>query len=301
MGDRRSSAALPAGGHHSTVGGWLAAHPDLARRDLEVLLCRRAGLTRAQVLARPERELAADLIHSLDHWAERRRRGEPVAYILGEKDFWGMTLLVNPAVLVPRPETELLVESALDVITRDHRHGRLELLELGTGSGAVAIALARELAARCPPACLTATDLSAPALAVAAGNARRHQAAVRWLRSDWFAEVTGRYHLIVSNPPYVASADPHLSELGHEPAHALAAGPDGLDAIRVIVAGATAHLEPGGWLLLEHGFDQGPAVRELMEARGLVTVTTLPDLAGLDRVTRGRLPAAAASLPEGRE
>lgn len=267
----------------TTAGAWLAAHPDLDRLDRELLLGRAAGLSRAQLLARPERPLDNVVLVRLGEWAARRRSGEPLAYIFGEREFWGLTLEVGPDVLVPRPETELLVELALTLVPPSPR-----LLDLGTGSGALAIALARAL----PAATVTASDVSPAALDTARRNARRHGTAVTWLCGDWFAPVAGRFDLIVSNPPYVAEADPHLKALRYEPAGALVAGPDGLDAIRRIVAGAGDHLETDGILAIEHGHDQAAAVRRLLDAAGFIDITTHRDLAGLDRVTRGRQAGA---------
>jgi len=278
----------------STIGDWLAEHADLDRRDREVLLCRAAALTRGQILSRPERPLERTVLATLQTWAERRRRGEPVAYILGERDFWALTFAVSPAVLVPRPETELLVEAGIDVLVESRsrpgagNRGAVPVLELGTGSGAVAIALAVEAEARALAIEVSATDINPQALEVARGNGRRHGADIAWLQSDWFQAVSGRYHLIVSNPPYVAEDDPHLEALAHEPRLALAAGADGLDAIRTLAAAAPGYLDPGGVLLLEHGHDQGAAVRALLAVAGFEDVETLPDLAGLDRVTRAR-------------
>lgn len=293
MKSAMASQTIPPGSQRSpgpvtTVEDWFAAHPDLARRDREVLLGRAAGLTRAQIMARPERRLEGRVAGLLDSWAERRRQGEPVAYILGEKPFRGLVLEVSPAVLVPRPETELLVEVAMEEAGSPSDGARV--LELGTGSGAVAIALAHEAAGGGLPLQVTATDVSADALAVAGRNARRHGVEIRLLRSDWYSNVHERYHLIVSNPPYVADGDPHLRGLRHEPPLALNAGPAGLDAIRAIVAAAPDHLEPGGTLALEHGYDQAAAVRALLGSAGFVAAETFTDLAGLDRVTRGRLP-----------
>jgi len=300
-----------------TAGEWLTANADLDRLDREILLCRAAGLTRAQLLARPERPLDAATACRLADWAERRRRGEPVAYILGRKEFWGLELDVSPAVLVPRPDTELLVEVGAELLAPCRRSGRTKfglalaerahgrpaanpvggdsrpggrshLLELGTGSGAIAIALAREVSA----ASITATDISPAALAVARRNAARHAVDIDWVASDWYAAIDGRFDLILSNPPYVPADDPHLAALGHEPRGALVAGADGLDAIRRICAGATGHLHPGGALALEHGWDQGAAVRTLLEQAGFAAVETRRDLGGQDRVTFGRLAGA---------
>lgn len=281
----------------TTVGGWLAGGHGLDRRDAEVLLGRAAGLTRAQLLARPERELTPAVRSRLDHWAMRRRGGEPVAYILGEREFWGLTFTVSDAVLVPRPETELLVELALaeltaaDAATAAARRP-IRLLELGTGSGAIAIALAVECRRRGWRADLVATDVSVAALALAACNGRRHGVEIHWVASDWYSSSSGRYDLIVANPPYVAADDPHLAALAHEPRRALVAGCDGLAALSVIAGGALERLRPGGAVLLEHGRDQGAAVRHLLARAGLEAPHTVPDLAGLDRVSRARAPGS---------
>ena len=274
----------------STVADWLDAHADLDRVDRDALLGAATGLTRAQLLARPERTVPREALGRLADWADRRRRGEPVAYLLGRREFWGLELTVTPDVLIPRPDTELLVEVALALVDGESRPGgrahseRPRLLELGTGSGAVAIALARER----PALDVTATDLSERALAVARGNAARHRAEVTFLHGDWFDAVTGAFELIVSNPPYVREDDAHLRDLASEPRRALVAGADGLDAIRRIAAGAGGHLAAGGWLALEHGWDQGPAARRLLEEHGFGDVATHRDLAGHDRVTVGR-------------
>ena len=271
----------------TTVGAWQAAHPDLDRRDREVLLRAAAGLTRAQLVSRPETPLAPAVEQQLNAWACRRRRGEPLAYLTGRKEFWSLELHVSPQVLVPRPETELLVEQVLELIAALQPQA-VDVLELGTGSGAVAIAIAREAAARHCDVTVTATDVSAGALAVAAANGDRLDARVRWLESNWYQQLHQRFHLIVSNPPYVAAGDPHLQALRHEPALALVSGHDGRDALRGIISAAPEHLHQHGWLVLEHGCDQAPAVRALLAPR-FDRVETLSDLAGLDRVTRGRL------------
>lgn len=280
----------------TTVGTWLARQRHLDRLDREVLLNRATGLSRAQMLTRPEIELSPAVAACLDGWAERRSLGEPVAYIVGVKEFWGAELAVSRDVLVPRPETELLVEGVVEAVagwkkTRgesrsgDRSHGDpLGVLELGTGSGAVAIAVSREYG---ESVTVIATDISPAALAVAQGNAERLGAIVSFIESDWFGAVAGRYHVIASNPPYVAANDPHLQALAYEPRLALASGPDGLDAIRRIAAGAGDHLLAGGALLLEHGYDQGAAVRHILERCAFRSVTTLKDLAGHERVTRG--------------
>jgi release factor glutamine methyltransferase len=214
----------------------------------------------------------------------RRAAGEPVAYLLGHKEFHGLNLAVNPATLVPRPDTETLVEWALDCL-KGHRNARV--LDLGTGSGCIALALK---AAR-PDCELTAVDRSLEALAVARANGERLGLAVEWLQGSWLAPLVGRqFDLIVSNPPYIASADPHLDALRHEPLSALASGADGLDDLRALCAAAPQHLSPGAWLLFEHGFDQADAVAGLLRQAGLEAVDHRLDLAGHRRCSGGRRP-----------
>ena len=220
---------------------------------------------------------------------ERRLAGEPVAYLTGRRGFWSLDLAVTPETLIPRPETELLVELALERVPEETS---ARLLDMGTGSGAIALALARER----PGAEVTATDRSAGALEVASRNALGHDIAnVRFVQGDWYQPVAGaRFDLIASNPPYIADGDAHLArgDLRFEPAGALSSGRDGLDALRVIAGGAAAHLQPGGWLLVEHGLEQGAAVRALFVAAGLESVETARDLEDRERVTFGRLPGA---------
>jgi len=261
-------------------GQWLAANADLDRTDRELLLCEAAGISRARLLTDPQAPLQATDRVRLDAWAARRRAGEPVAYLLGSQGFRDFELRVSPAVLIPRPETELLVETVLERLDPEQR-----VLELGTGSGAIAIALARDSRAH-----VTAADISRAALEIAMANAESLGAAIRWIESDWFTAITDRYHVIVSNPPYVAAGDAHLEALRYEPALALVSGPEGLDALRHIIDRAPGHLEPDGWLVLEHGCEQGDAVRRLFAQCGFTAVETRQDLAGLDRVTLGRMP-----------
>ncbi len=247
-------------------------------REARLLLARVSGLSEAQILAFPEREISASAQSAFADYVRRRRAGEPVAYILGEKEFYGLMLEVTPAVLIPRPETELLVELAL---------GRpfSSLADLGTGSGAIAIAVKKHR----PAARVVAVDAGEAALEVARRNAVRHGAALEFRKGSWLAPLVGEaFELILANPPYVATGDPHLAGLSFEPPDALVAGADGLDAIREIVAAAPAHLVPGGWLLLEHGIGQDSAMRRLLQEAGLEEPRTWPDLAGIPRVSGAR-------------
>jgi release factor glutamine methyltransferase len=250
-------------------------------REARLLLAAACGVSTANVVAHPERELAPQEAERFADHAARRRAGEPIAYILGRREFYGLTLAVSPAVLIPRPETELLVDQAL----------RLQpnaVLDLGTGCGAVALAIKR---AR-PAARIVAVDASPAALEVARRNAAMLGLEVEFREGLWFEPVAGeRFDLVVANPPYVAQGDPHLGEgdLRFEPAQALVSGPDGLEAIRCIGAHAAAHLLPRGWLLLEHGLGQEVAVKHLLAAHGFESLTTWLDLAGIARATGGRL------------
>ncbi len=257
-----------------------------ARIEVQSLLQQVLAAPRSHLLAHPEQVLTAAQQAAYDGLLQRRLRGEPVAYILGEREFFGLNLKVTPATLIPRPDTELLVELALQRIPA---HGRFRALDLGTGSGAIALSIAH---AR-PEAQVTAVDASAAALAVARENALRLGIRnVDMVRSDWFAALAGRrYGLIVSNPPYVAAGDEHLvqGDLRFEPASALVSGADGLDDIRRIVDQAGRFLEDSSWLLLEHGYDQAGAVRVLLEQCGFIGVFSAGDMAGIARVSGGKL------------
>lgn len=261
-----------------------------ARHEAELLLLHVLDRPRSWLFAHATDPLAANDQAAFEALLARRVAGEPVAYLTGRRGFWTLDLEVDPATLIPRPETELLVELALERLPPDQS---LQLADLGTGSGAIALALASER----PQAQVLATDASPGALAVAARNAARHDLRnVRFAEGghDWYAPLQGaRFDLIASNPPYIASDDPHLEQgdLRFEPATALASGPDGLDDIRRIVDGGQAHLRPEGWLLIEHGWDQGAAIRALFDAAGFVEVQTAQDLEQRDRITLGRRPA----------
>lgn len=256
------------------------------RLDAEVLLAAALNHPRSVLYAWPERIPEPELADRFAAWLERRLRGEPVAYLLGRCGFWSLELEVTPDTLIPRPETELLVELALERLPTDQA---VAMADLGTGSGALALALAVER----PQARIVATDQSPAALAVAWRNAERLQIAnVEFRHGDWCAPLAGElFDLIAANPPYVAATDPcwQQGELRFEPPAALISGPDGLDALRTIIAQAPAILKPGGWLLLEHGYDQGEAVPGLLRERGFNEVADHQDHAGLSRVSRGRL------------
>ncbi|MBA3596856.1 MAG: peptide chain release factor N(5)-glutamine methyltransferase [Methylibium sp.] len=261
------------------------------RLDAQALLSAVLRQPRAWLLAHDEAALDGEAQTRLQALLERRAQGEPLAYLLGEKEFFGLPLAVTPDVLVPRPDTETLVEWALELLPAN---GRARVADLGTGSGAIALALARHR----PLARITAVDASAPALAVARGNGERLGLAVEWLESDWFeALAERRFELIVGNPPYVAEGDVHLKALRHEPPQALTAGADGLAAIRRIVAEAPARLTAGGWLLLEHGFEQAEGVAGLLAKAGLQEIATRRDLGGRQRCTGGRVQSGQLSCP----
>lgn len=256
-----------------------------ARIEVQMLLRSVLKVSRAYLLAHSERELNEVEDAAYRALLARRLAGEPMAHILGEREFYGLNLKVTPATLIPRPDTESLVEQALQRLPSGNG---VRVLDLGTGAGAVALAIAYGR----PQAEVVAVDASAAALAVAQENAQRLALAnVRCLLSDWFAGVPDTaFDLIVSNPPYIPDADPHLTQgdLRFEPRSALASGADGLADIRRIVAQAGAYLKPGGWLLLEHGYDQALAVRGLLQAAGFVEVFSARDLGGIERVSGGR-------------
>ena len=260
-----------------TVGEALGAS-GIDPREARLLLAEATGFSHAAVLAFQEKQIEKEAEKRFLEFAGRRKKGEPIAYIVGHKEFYGIDLAVNPAVLIPRPETELLVELAL-------QHDFLSVADLGTGSGAIAIAIKKHR----PNVEVTGVEASAAALAVAQRNAVKNGVDIEFRHGRWFEPVAGeRFDLIASNPPYVAAGDPHLEALAFEPRQALVAGPDGLDALREITRAARAHMTPGGWLLLEHGQGQEGAVRGLLQAAGLEEIATWPDLAGIPRVSGGR-------------
>ena len=248
-------------------------------REARLLLAEVCGFSQASLVASPEREIPFEVENAFLELTKKRANGEPVAYILGRKEFYGLALSVNPSVLIPRPETELLVDLALE-------RNASSVLDLGTGCGAIALAIKHQR----PECRVVAVDSDLSALLTAQRNAAKLNLQIDFRHGRWFDPVAGeRFELIVSNPPYVASGDPHLAALRFEPRGALVAGPEGLDSIREIVKAAGSFLRPGGALLLEHGFGQDVAVRGLLAAAGLESVVTWPDLAGIARVSGGKL------------
>jgi release factor glutamine methyltransferase len=263
----------------------LQRNPLLDPLECRILLAHGLQLTRIQLITQSEREITADEAQQLAALFQRRLAGEPIAYIVGQREFYGLPFEVTPAVLIPRPDTELLVELALQRLPSQGR-----LLDMGTGSGAIAVALAHERT----DAQVSAIDLSPAALAVARRNAERNlgpASTINFMQSDWYRAVAGQqFELIVSNPPYIVAGDRHLTQgdLRFEPLGALTDHADGLDALRRIIGDAPAHLTAGGWLLLEHGYDQAAAVRELLIQAGFTEVESWRDLAGIERASGGK-------------
>ncbi len=271
----------------ATVASSIAAS-GLPRSEALRLLAHVSGRSRERLIAGSRDPLSPDVVSAFEAVAMRRAAGEPIAYLIGRRDFYGRSFAVDARVLIPRPETELLVDEALRAVDRlDGETGR-RVLDLGTGSGAIAITLALER----PSLDVVASDASPGALELATANATRLDARVRFVRGDWYGAVTAEppFDVVVSNPPYVAAGDPHLAvgDLRFEPPVALTDDADGLAHLRRIVSGAPMHLTAAGVLIVEHGHDQGAAVRRLFASAGLVDVTTLRDLAGHERTTSGR-------------
>ena len=257
-----------------------------ARLDAELLLAAALGKSRSYLHTWPENIVSSESASTFSGYLLRRRAGEPVAYILGQQGFWKLDLEVAPHTLIPRPDTELLVETALDLLPASPAR----VLDLGTGSGAIALALASER----PAWHVTAVDRVLEAVALAERNRQRLQLEnVHVLTSHWFSALADqRFDLIISNPPYIAAGDVHLAQgdVRFEPESALVAGVDGLDDIREIIQAAPQHLNPGGWLMLEHGYDQADAVRQLLSGAGFAQVESRKDLGTHERITLGRLP-----------
>ncbi len=255
--------------------------------DAAILLSHRLKISRATLFAFAERRIDAEIADAIGNDLTGRARGVPVAYLCGVQEFYSLALRVNPAVLIPRSDTETLVEAALAAFTPEQK---VRALDLGTGSGAIALALKSTR----PNWQVIASDASSAALAVAIDNAAKLNLNIEFLSGSWFTPVRGRFDLIVSNPPYIATADPHLSlgDLRFEPPSALAAGPDGLADLREIIQQALDFLVPNGWLMLEHGYAQGALVQALLARSGYLNIRTIKDLGGNDRVSMGRLASS---------
>jgi release factor glutamine methyltransferase len=262
------------------VGG-LIRSAGIAASEARALLAFVLEASRESLIAQPQREIGAAAAGRFRRLCGRRLAGEPIAYLLGQREFFGRPFKVGSSVLIPRPETECLVELALQQLSG---LAEARVIDLGTGSGCIAITLALER----PDAQVWGTDVSDQALELAKTNARELGARVAFVKGDWYAPADGRFDLVVSNPPYIAAADPHLAELRCEPRGALTDGRDGLSCLRAIIGQAGAHLTERGVLLVEHGYDQGAAVRELMQKSGLRSAQTHTDLAGLERVCLAR-------------
>jgi release factor glutamine methyltransferase len=260
----------------------LDSHSESPRLDAELLLANILGLSRPALIARGEEPVDSDAERAYAELIAKRAGGVPIAYLTGSREFWSLPLKVSPAVLVPRPETELLVEHALALLPRDEV---CSVLDLGTGSGAIALSLAHER----PSWSVTGVDASAAALEIAAHNSKDLKLPhIQWRLGYWFDAVPDqRFHLIVANPPYIAAADPALKTLGAEPAAALIAGPTGLEALRAIIAEAPKHLYARGWLALEHGITQAQDVALALKQHGFESIRTYPDFSGRPRVTLG--------------
>ncbi len=255
------------------------------RLDGQLLLARVLGRPRSWLVAHDDAELAPEQIAQWQAWLARRAAGQPLAYLFGEKEFHGLMLDVDPSVLVPRPDTEVLVDWAIERLAVSSA-STPRVIDLGTGSGAIALAVKHGH----PATDMTATDRSASALAVARRNAARLNLAVTFREGSWWEAIgEQRFDIALSNPPYIAGDDPHLAALRHEPALALTPGGDGLAALHEIVASAPSHLAQGGWLIVEHGFDQAEVVRALLQRHGFVAVQTRADLGGQPRCTGGHL------------
>ena len=281
----------------NSVGRALAGR-EIVRAERLLLLEAATGVPRVSLLADPDAVVDAATLARFEALIDRRRQGEPIAYLVGAREFFGRRFEVDRSVLIPRPETELLVERVLASIAQRPIDTRWRVVDLGTGSGAIAVTLALENLL----IDAVATDVSEEALDVARSNASRLGAAVRFREGSWYdaLDPDGRYDLIVSNPPYVAVSDPHLDEgdVRFEPQGALTGGDDGLRDLATIIGGAPAHLAPGGGLLVEHGYDQADRVRAMMRSAGLTSIASWRDLAGIERVSEGTAQPRGPSSAE---
>ncbi|WP_029933917.1 peptide chain release factor N(5)-glutamine methyltransferase [Thiomicrospira pelophila] len=271
---------------HAIQQAQIQLEHESAKLEAEILLCHLLKISRAQLYTWPERELTDQQANDFFDLIAQRQQGQPIAYLTGQREFWGLNLQVNPNTLIPRADTETLVEIALQKATA---YTQPKLLDLGTGSGAIALALASEL----NQAVIHAVDYSADALTIAKSNAKQLNLSIKFHHGSWFEPIVDQdFDIIVSNPPYIESDDLHLNQgdLRFEPSQALASGVDGLDDLRLIISQAKTHLNPQGWLIVEHGYNQAQAVADLFKQSGYQAVELITDLAGQPRVTIGQKP-----------
>lgn len=265
-----------------------AAGSESPAADVDCLMSEAFGKDRSWLMIHDTDEATSEKLIEFDSMLARRLNGEPIAYITGHREFWSLRLKCSPATLIPRPDTETLVEEAIRYLSAmDHKNYAPRVLDLGTGTGAIALAIKSEIG----EADVLGTDISHDAVELAKTNAEANQLSVSFYASDWFKNVEGKFDLIVSNPPYIAANDKHLSQgdVRFEPETALVSGADGLDDIRIIADNSKKHLNAGGCLMIEHGWDQGSAVREILFSEGYADIRTVRDLGGNDRVTTGRI------------
>lgn len=273
----------------STVNAALRAAVEAGaeRWDAQQLMAHLLGCDRAGLVLRGNEVLAPATLQRWQADVARLMAGEPLAYLTGVQGFHGLLLQVSPDTLIPRPDTEVLVDWAIELVRARRAGDTTHAVDLGTGSGAIALAVRQA----CPQVDMTAVDISPGALRVAQCNAQQLGLPIRFVQGSWWQPLVGQtYDLVLSNPPYIHGQDPHLAALGHEPLGALTPGGDGLDDLRRLAEGAPAHLRPGGWILMEHGHDQAAAVAELLRAQGLQSIQTRVDLAARPRVTGAQQP-----------
>ena len=259
----------------STIDKWLRQNGGSFRHELEILAREHLGVSKAKFIRKSDHIINSSLVSHLSDAHSRLKKGTPLAYLLGYKEFWSLDFQVNRNVLVPRPETELIIEKSIELAN----YGG-SVLELGTGSGAIAIALAKER----PDLTITATDISAEALEVALKNAKKHKCEINFEHTDWFSSLSGKWNLILSNPPYIAEGDPHIALLKMEPIVALVSGPTGFEALHGIIETADNFLESNGHLVLEHGIGQAQAINEKLASRNFSEITSHKDLANINRI-----------------
>ncbi len=259
----------------STIDNWVRQNGEPFRHELEILAREHCRMSKAEFIRKSDQIINSDLVSYLSDALANLKKGTPLAYLLGHKEFWSLDFQVNPNVLVPRPETELIIEKSIELANYGDN-----VLELGTGSGAIAIALAKER----PDLTITATDISIEALKVADRNAKKHKCKITLEHADWFSSIAGKWNLILSNPPYIAESDPHLAFLEMEPRAALVSGPTGFEALDTIIETAHDYLESKGHLVMEHGMGQARRLKKKLASRNFYAITSHKDLAKINRI-----------------